>query len=243
MAKIPRELRVGEQFPTSASFWNPVIRGAVFANLGDAQSLNPFGFRLPEIENQSGSDVEAFGILEITGPAFEPTPATIEVFEEGFDLAGDVPGTNAHNIAVLLAGVPDGDFAPFAATGIVQVDIDLQHVAHDYCQVINGDSAKLQSATSGWRIVWRPGSTGTERCLVNLSERVANKWVGVADGDIDPDSTGTVTIWKNGFATSMTETAHLDFWHKDEKISDGKEVGIRWYDDEGLYRIENAECE
>lgn len=67
--------------------------------------------------------------------------------------------------------------------------------------------------------------------------------VGKADADIQPGSTGTISIWRNGADTGEDVDAKFDWIDGTERISAGKEVKVLFYLDEGAWRIDNAECE
>jgi hypothetical protein len=47
----------------------------------------------------------------------------------------------------------------------------------------------------------------------------------------------------NGSTTALTETAHLNWMHGDQKVSDGIQVEIHFYEDENKWIIMNAGCE
>jgi len=67
--------------------------------------------------------------------------------------------------------------------------------------------------------------------------------IGKADAEITADSSGTVSIWRDGVDTGEDVTAELDWMHGSENISLGKEVLVTWFADEGIWRITGAECE
>ncbi len=62
--------------------------------------------------------------------------------------------------------------------------------------------------------------------------------------DIDPDDSGDVKIYSNVTTdTSYVVEAYLDWMHGDQKISANKEVMIKWFPQENIWRIIGAECE
>ena len=67
--------------------------------------------------------------------------------------------------------------------------------------------------------------------------------IGKADADIAVDTTGTISIWRDGSDTTENETAKLDWMAGTTQVSSGKEVMITWFADEGIWRITGAECE
>lgn len=69
-------------------------------------------------------------------------------------------------------------------------------------------------------------------------------WKGVVTevGGIDPDSSGEVTIWENGIATTWKVTAHLNWMHNDLPVAYEAEVLVRFFEDENKFVITNGEC-
>ena len=68
--------------------------------------------------------------------------------------------------------------------------------------------------------------------------------IGKADAQIPIDSTGTVSIWRDGVDTTENITGvKLDWMAGTTNVSSGKEVMITWFADEGIWRITGAECE
>lgn len=65
----------------------------------------------------------------------------------------------------------------------------------------------------------------------------------VSGADIDINSSGTVALSFNGATSALTETAWLNWMHGDQKVSDGLEVVIYFFEDENKWIILNAECE
>lgn len=52
----------------------------------------------------------------------------------------------------------------------------------------------------------------------------------------------TVELWFNGVASTLTESVYLN-WLSDEAITVGKEVTIKFYEDENKWTFDDAECE
>lgn len=66
--------------------------------------------------------------------------------------------------------------------------------------------------------------------------------IGKTDGTITPDTSGTVSVWRDGSDTGEDITAWLD-WMTDQNISADKEVLCAYFNDESKWRIIGAECE
>ena len=73
--------------------------------------------------------------------------------------------------------------------------------------------------------------------------------VGIANGAITYDSSGTMAVWRKDPTTGTltdtgeTITVYLDVAHGDESISDGKWCFAVWHSDEQVWRVWGAECE
>jgi hypothetical protein len=67
--------------------------------------------------------------------------------------------------------------------------------------------------------------------------------VKVDGADITAGSSGNCKLVFNGAATALTITAHLNWMHGGEQISDGKEAMVHFSEDENKWWLSNAECE
>jgi hypothetical protein len=60
---------------------------------------------------------------------------------------------------------------------------------------------------------------------------------------IKAKKSGQVTVWLSGVTTGLNEEAWLNWMHSNKDISAGKEVLIRFFEDEDKWVIIGAECE
>lgn len=62
-------------------------------------------------------------------------------------------------------------------------------------------------------------------------------------GGISAGSSGEVTIWQAGAATTWKVTAHLNWMHNGKACANGDEVILFFFADENKFVITNGECE
>jgi hypothetical protein len=104
--------------------------------------------------------------------------------------------------------------------------------------------------------VWNPYLCKMYKAAHPYFEAHQNKWglwtcekprmyhkAVVSGADIEINNSGTVALSFNGSTTALTETAHLNWMHGDQKVSDGIQVEIHFYEDENKWIIMNAGCE
>lgn len=122
------------------------------------------------------------------------------------------------------------------------------------CKVNVGDTdhthaypvASATVLTSGY---WGPveilsplSSTGEQLVYGRLISMTGTRLKAVADAAITYDSSGTVSVWREGSDTGENLTAHLNWMHGDENIDSGSELLIEWFADEGKWIIVGADC-
>ena len=182
--------------------------------------------------NDSGEAVPAFACMKITD-------------------AEEDAGTGRY---VAVIDKPDSTGGPFVFNGPREVAID------GFGQYHTGlVKASFSAGTPGVGQIWGPlsdwvivnngnpaievyGNIETD-VILGTTVTHADK-IGKADADITAGGTGTVSIWRDGADTTENITGvKLDWMDGGDDISSGKEVLIRWFPDEGVWRIVGAECE
>lgn len=153
---------------------------------------------------------------------------------------GNLPSTNWESVlAVAIEPAASSSICKCVVNGIAKVNVNVTDTSVLTADIVNG-SAQLASHLAGrFRLLNEASSTGVslEWCHINGNRQLV--WTGVADEDITAGGTGDVEIDSN----QEIVTASLDKMHGSEDISLGKEVAVRWFDEEGLWRILWAECE
>ena len=237
----------GQQWsPPFASEWNPLMQIAREARSHETSSLDEIkqgeqSSNTVLVNNSSGSDYAPGKIVKITGPSYATSSDSYQTFT--FE-AGNAVAADRGKWGVVVYGIPDGQFGIVALSGVAYVEINVVHASHDRADVVA--SGTLESGFSGTaEILHKPAGTGTLDCIVRFPtvDQAEVKGVVTESGQIDFDDSGEVTVHRNGSATTSTITAHLNWMHGDEDVSNGKEVICRWFGDELKWVIVGAECE
>ncbi len=127
--------------------------------------------RVPDVvlvRNDSGADVDRYGILGIDGPIITPTD-NLDEFKNRVTLKGVLP-TSAHADAfvVLLEPLADGVIGEAIISGVCQVQIDVASAADTTCGADVDDTAKLKSGAGSNSILWKESGTGTKWAVVRI---------------------------------------------------------------------------
>lgn len=96
------------------------------------------------------------------------------------------------------------------------------------------------------RVGWLPQDTEVQVTLCNgrwyiLDDRFLIR-KATANAGITAGSSGTVTVYSAGAATTFQPTAHLDWLHNGRNVASGDELLIRWFADQTRWVIIEAEC-
>ena len=123
------------------------------------------------IKNSSGSDIDQFGILGISGPAITPTD-NLNEFKARVLLDGAAASdTYKGKFAVAQEPIPIGKIgrARIAGSSIVQISVpDSDDYTH--AEIKDADATQLLADKIGsTRIVWVESGTGTKWAVVNIS--------------------------------------------------------------------------
>lgn len=163
--------------PVRAETWNAFVDAAIAHRRkrgigplggGGAQNpLNPAATVL--VRNNTESNLSAGGrVLAITGVEYSPEDLPAE-FRSYPVFGGDTPAADTDAVVILAEPAPADQLARATLAGVAVVDVLINDAGHQWAKPIAGDSLKLTSATSGpARILWKAGSSGVQRCVVNL---------------------------------------------------------------------------
>jgi hypothetical protein len=108
------------------------------------------------IRNDSGADVDRFGVLAITDAAILPSES-LAAFQADTPLAGDIPTpADLGRFAILLGPIGDGQTGLALAAGVAVVQVDDGDGSTDFADVADGVTDSLEGNSAGAaRILWR----------------------------------------------------------------------------------------
>lgn len=246
-----RKVTTGEPFRPTASTWNAFIDAAILAKQrGDARGLSiSAGGETPNntvlVKNNTGGDLSVLSVGGIDSPIISPTDNEGEFkVRSGWNI---ISPTNTHfgKLVVLAESIPAGEMGLAFVAGVVPVQVNRGNTVFDRADVNTASTATMSGHLAGTaQILWAEG-TGTDAwCAVLLGQRQNVDVLGKANEDIQPNSTGAISVWRSGLDTGYDlEGVHLDWMHSSQQVSTGKEVIARYYPSENRWRIVHAECE
>jgi hypothetical protein len=160
----------GSPLNISAVAWNRLMeiagrqaRSGMSTGIGSGEAREIF------IKNGSGSTVNRFGILSVSGILVDHA-SNADDFLARAVFTGATPATGDKAFAILHdTNAAANEIVKATMFGVVQVQIDVTNANHGYADIKNADSAKLKSASYGpAQILWKESGTGTKWALVNL---------------------------------------------------------------------------
>lgn len=239
----------------TAAAWNSFADAANFVKLG--QQRDPLNFK-EDYDRPSLVDVVAhapLSRLEVLGLDDIGISQTLRdgAFEDiqRPDFLSAVP-TSSHlgKFALAIDGAETADdvsrsviagayacklFVPADGDWIARADVD------------TSDNTRLLSTPNGSaQILWKDtGVNTTVDAIVRLGNPQNVSLVGKTLTNVDPNTTGDVRIWLNRTTDTNYDvpSVHLDWMHNNQPISQDKEVHIKWFPEENLWRFVGAECE
>ncbi len=155
------------------------------------------------IRNDAGDDLASGSILIVASTPLDPvgTPLT---FMQRPALNAALPTGETGQVVILREPILDGKYGRATIAGIAVCDVLINSSSHEWARPIAADATKMTSATSGpARIIWKEGSSGTRRCVVNLLD-------GSGSTPKTTIEVGTVCIEKTeGVVTSVTKKTYM----------------------------------
>ena len=234
----------GDPLRISASDWNGML------DLVAAGKLDQVGGTIPSwpgstqvlIRNTTGSDLDRFHVCGISDPLFLPTD-DLNSFKNQIAFRGLTP-TVSHTgkFAVVQQPIPYGKLGVAVISGLTVAQITFVHTTHDRADIpAEGGTLLATSYYGSAEILYTQSGSGTRWAVLRIGSFVAPVVKAKANGTILPGSSGSVTVYRNGSATTAV-TAHLNWLDGGEPVSNGDELLIRYFRDEAKWVIIGAEC-
>ena len=159
------------------------------------------------IRNDSGADVDRFGILGLSGIVFAP-----EDNQDGFKTSPVLKGTTPtadqlERFVILQEPIKSNEIGRGLLLGLSAVQIDVINEDDDYADIIASDATKLRSQPYGatW-IAYKEAGTGTKWAFVVHGIPGSQFVLGKSAGSIAVGATGTVNVYRGNTAFSEAWT-------------------------------------
>jgi hypothetical protein len=239
----------GAIFDPSATEWNAMLDAARARkdHQHDRRAPESREFRQADIirvENNSGYDVDRFGVLGIDGPRFTPDENLTE-FSNRIVLKGTTPALPDHRgrFVVCLEPIADGKIGRAWVSGTCQARVDLVNDEHQFCEALGDDRSHLVSCHDGSaRILWhedRDGSGGSSNglAIIRIGDPAPRLWVGRFAGTWNKFETKTVDVCVKDGSTYIpiepAETAEVWNGAADVETPDEESYGFLGFSERG----------
>lgn len=253
----PRYVQPGDAPRWSASEHNAFVAAAIAHQIRqDQRSGTPGALgqtALPvDIKNLSGAARAVGDVLVLGTPVLDPN-TTPEVLLQRpiFNAAKSTsPVDDLAKACVVTRGGPSDEILEAAIAGGVWAFVNVTSAAHGYANCESGQARFTSDAMDGFPIIFKPAGTGVKKCFVTLDRRGGSAGqtvkIGKTDAGVSPGGTVTVSVWRRVSGTLVDTgenvTGVFYDWIDAAAIATGKEVVIQYFNDEGLWRIVDAEC-
>lgn len=171
LMSIRNRVHPGEPLAVQADEYNAFLRLANQARNGSVLAeprgpLRRLSKSLIRVKNVSGSDLDRYAPLKITGPVFLPS-ANLEEFKNRIVVNGDAPSAGDKDICVAVEPIAAGSVGAALAPGLIQCRVAINASTDEFVRI--SGSGVFESADSGiGKIVWKAGTSGTQWALVKL---------------------------------------------------------------------------
>lgn len=191
------------------------------------------------IKNESGADVDRFGILgidDLLTDVEEPNPV----------FSGIEPATPDHygKFAVLLNSLVDDDIGLACVAGVVNVQVSFTYSDSPYADVLDGDDAKLVGSEGGMPILYKETGTGTKWALVQMGVPHYPVIRGTLDAALTVGSSATMSVWDGAtLADSGRNVTVYDWWlGTGRQLASGTKVSATWHSGKWYLEV-SADCD
>lgn len=197
-----RRAQAGQPMELSAVAWNACLDAAeAHRRKNQGRGFGEISqFRQADIvlvKNESGSDVDRFGILGIAGVVFTAAAALLE-FQGRVAFRGTTPTTShAGKFLVCLDPIANGKIGRAWVGGVCAAKVQIASSSDAFCDVLDGNRSKLTASNSGSaRILYKEGDSGEQWCVIRLGDaagggappirlaQTSGEWSNEAPGNI-----------------------------------------------------------
>lgn len=200
--------------------------------------------------NDSGADVDRFGVLHITGVVIAQADNADEFYARPV-LKGDEPDAPTDYIdawAIAYEPIKNGKYGRVIVDGVTPALIDVTDAAHRWATIKDAYATKLASGVYGRaRILHKPSGTGDKWCIIRMNDPGPEALYGKLDAALSAGSSATMSIWwHNGTVLAdTTENVTVYDWllGSGESIDSATKVIATMNQYDNRYYVTAAECD
>jgi len=222
-----RQVNQGEELVIPAVAWNQMLRVAassVSPSFDSSQQILQ-SFNEILVQNDSGVDLDRFGVLAIDNPLITPTANENEFLSRVLISGVAVAAENKADFVYALEPIPNGKIGRCMIRGEVTGTIKVRDVRHRFATPVVGSAVLESSSVGPVRLHWVESSAGDDKRAVMSIDHVqhsvlavitaavsigSNRWeyswaeVEINDGDFT-QLTGGANSTTNGKAYNLLE--------------------------------------
>lgn len=182
----------------------------------DGEWSDPYGVRV-KVQNDTGGNLDRFAVVGLGAPIFSAASSSgssLQYFKNKPLFSGATPVVNTHwnKPAILLQSIASGKIGDALISGFVPVQIDIQHAAHTWADVMAGTASLSSYATGSCKILSTISQTGVQWCMVQMGLKFLGPLKGLTDAAIIKGASGAVSIYTFALAdTGYNVTATNPF--------------------------------
>lgn len=208
--------------------------------LGHSQNSSLQDALTVRVSASASQDFPPGSAVGLGDPTFVPADNEDSQYNPVFSYVAPTEG----KWAIAVRGLEEGTVGLCVLVGVAWAEVDIQSPTDTHADI---DAGVLKSGEVGYaKILYKPAGTGVNWCCLQLGggTSTSERWiVGTMNVDINPGETQLMTRIGGYNPGPLTFSVKLLWFHGGEKISSGKQVGARWFEEEDAYVILHAECE
>lgn len=228
-----------------AATWNSFVDAAAWVRSQRNVSVSADQWRptpggTVKIRNDSGADVERFGIMKLNGVVISREENS-RAFKNQPVLIGEATGTPPQTFVVAQRPILEDKIGLCMIAGVTPVQIDVIEANDEWADVISADSTKLRSQPFGSaKILYKEAGTGTKWGYVLLGAGPM-MLIGKTNASHAKAASGTINVYRGttkgseAFSSSITVTA----WNRFGAVDSGKWVMCAYVQG---WELISAEC-
>lgn len=199
--------------PPPAVIWNNMVDAGVAFGEGKFDNaaqppIRPRSTDIIKIKNDSGGDRTKGQILKIEGKALGA------ITDESIWLLGVEPTEDCY-FGILKEPIPDEKLGAIQVSGCCMALVTVEDTDHTRAKVVDGEYV-LESAEDGpIEILYHPGSTGEQTCVVRFAGSGGGRVIGKLDADLDvatafadDPSTAVLSVWVKDSSGDLVDSGN-----------------------------------